>query len=608
MQPTIEILNKVRSNSKKNKTEVFTRLYRYMLREDVYYEAYKKLYANKGAGTKGVDEDTADGFSEDKVKRIINSLTDGSYQPKPSRRTYIAKANGKKRPLGLPTFTDKLVQEVMRTILESVYEPVFDENSHGFRPKRSCHTALKDVKHKFYGTHWFIEGDIKGCFENIDHKTLIEIIREKIKDERLIELIWKFLKAGYMEEWQFHGTYSGTPQGGIISPILANIYLNELDKKVREMSEKFYKSRESDVTEAYYKQQQKVRSLRKKLDRPCNAGKRRELLKEWKQARKEMMKLPCKSQTDKEIKYVRYADDFIMGIKGSKADCENIKTELKEFIAKRLKMELSEEKTLITHSENKARFLGYDIRVRRSNLLKASGGRNHGLTKRTLNYMTELTIPLKEKIEAFLFRTKTAEIKNGALYPVRRTALVGLSDLEIVAAYNAELRGISNYYRMACNFNALGYFSYLMEYSCLKTLAAKHKSTIKKVRRMYRDGAGRWGIPYETKAGKKRMYFADYASCKTAKKTDDKKPLNGTWYWHSPNTIEKRLTAHKCELCGTETAERYEIHHVNKVKNLKGKEHWERVMIAKRRKTLVVCWECHHKIIHGKREAKDEKQ
>ena len=189
MQPTIEILNKVRSNSKKNKTEVFTRLYRYMLREDVYYEAYKKLYANKGAGTKGVDEDTADGFSEDKVKRIINSLSDGSYQPKPSRRTYIAKANGKKRPLGLPTFTDKLVQEVMRTILESVYEPVFDENSHGFRPKRSCHTALKDVKHKFYGTHWFIEGDIKGCFENIDHKTLIEIIREKIKDERLIELI-----------------------------------------------------------------------------------------------------------------------------------------------------------------------------------------------------------------------------------------------------------------------------------------------------------------------------------------------------------------------------------------------------------------------------------
>ncbi len=609
MQPTIEILNKVSRNSMENKDEVFTRLYRYMLRTDIYYTAYRNLYANHGAATKGVNDDTADGFSEEKVQAIIAGLADESYRPLPARRVYIAKANGKLRPLGLPTFTDKLVQEVLRMILESVYEPVFSDCSHGFRPNRSCHTALKDVRHKFYGTNWFIEGDIKGCFDNIDHQTLIKVIGKKIRDARLTALIWKFLKAGYLEDWRYHRTYSGTPQGGIISPILANIYLNELDGKVAEMSKAFHKPSDGKVNREYYTQQQKVRSLRRKLNRPCNAGKRAELFREWREARAEMMKLPAKSQTDKEIKYVRYADDFIIGVNGSKADCEKIKAELKAFIAGTLKMELSEEKTLITHSSKTARFLGYDIRVRRSNQLKSGGcGTKGKLPKRTLNYMTELTIPLKEKIEAFLFRTKTVEIKNGALYPVRRTVLVGLSDMEIVTAYNAELRGICNYYRMACNFNKLAYFAYLMEYSCLKTLAAKHRSTVNKVKATFRDGKGGWGIPYQTKKGEKRMYFADYVKCKSAKETQDKQPLNSTWYWHSPNTLEKRLAARKCELCGTETAERYEVHHVRKVKELKGKEHWERVMIAKRRKTMVVCWECHHKIIHGKRVSEDEKQ
>lgn len=153
----------------------------------------------------------------------------------------------------------------------------------------------------------------------------------------------------------------------------------------------------------------------------------------------------------------------------------------------------------------------------------------------------------------------------------------------------------------------IGYFAYLMGYSCLKTLAAKHRSTINKVKVMSGDGKGSWGIPYRTKAGEKRAYFADYRQCKAAKQTDDKKPLNFVWYKNNPSELERRLTAHKCELCGTETAKCYEIHHVNKVKNLKGKEQWERVMIAKKRKTLVVCWECHHRVIHAKRESEDGK-
>lgn len=219
MKPTTEILENISKNSRKNKDEIFTRLYRYLLRPDLYYIAYKNLYANKGAGTKGVNDDTADGFSQEKVNSIIQSLSDGSYSPNPVRRTYIKKKNNssKKRPLGIPTFTDKIVQEVLRMILESVYEPIFSNYSHGFRPNRSCHTALGYMKKDFTGVVWFIEGDIKGCFDNIDHNVLINIIGSKIKDARLCQLIWKFLRAGYMENWNYNPTYSGCPQGGIVS-------------------------------------------------------------------------------------------------------------------------------------------------------------------------------------------------------------------------------------------------------------------------------------------------------------------------------------------------------------------------------------------------------
>ena len=232
MQPTIEILDRISKNSRNNKEEIFTRLYRYMLRPDLYYLAYKNLYANKGAGTKGVNDDTADGFSEEKIGRIIKALTDETYAPSPVRREYIQKKqnSSKKRPLGIPTFTDKIVQEVLRMVLEAVYEPTFSYWSHGFRPNRSCHTALKSLKKGFAGVSWFVEGDIRGCFDNIDHHVLVNVINTKIKDARLIKLVWKFLKAGYMEDWNYHTTYSGCPQGGIVSPILANIYLNVFGK------------------------------------------------------------------------------------------------------------------------------------------------------------------------------------------------------------------------------------------------------------------------------------------------------------------------------------------------------------------------------------------
>lgn len=597
MKPTMEILTKLQENSKKNHDEVFTRLYRYLLRPDIYYVAYQHLYSNKGAGTKGVTDDTADGFSEIYIENIIDALKNEMYQPKPVRRTYIKKSNGKMRPLGLPVFTDKLIQEAIRMILEAIYEPIFSDYSHGFRPARSCHTALAQIKKEFTGARWFIEGDIKGCFDNINHAVLVEIINQKIKDARFLKLIRSFLKAGYMEDWKYHETYSGCPQGGIISPILANIYLNELDRHVMKIKKEFDVATKARYTPEYTKLVGLRQRLHNKI-KNSNGIEREKLIEEYKTATAQMLKLPAKQCDDKKIKYVRYADDFLIAVNGNRQDCEKIKQELTEFISTTLKMELSQEKTLITHSNTPARFLGYDVRVRRDQQIKPKGK----FKTRSMNNKVELSIPFKDKIEKFLFSNGIVKQRsdNGKLEPIHRPQLLNRTDLEIVTIYNAELRGICNYYGLASNFNKLIYFNYLMEYSCLKTLEGKHRSKVSKIRAMYKDGTGKWAIPYETKTGIKKMYFANYADCK-GKKFTDIVPQTAKNYSHDVTTLESRLKAKICEVCGCTENDRYEIHHVNKVKNLKGKSEWEKIMIAKRRKTIVVCHKCHMAIHHGEK-------
>lgn len=600
MKPTTEILARISQNSLANKEEVFTKLYRYLLRPDIYFVAYKNLYANSGAATKGVNEDTADGFSEAKIDSIIKALADETYQPMPVRRTYIQKKNNRKklRPLGIPTFTDKLVQEVLRMILEAVYEPIFLDVSHGFRPKRSCHTALKQLRREFNGTRWFVEGDIKGCFDNINHTVLVGLLSNKIKDARITKLIYKFLKAGYLENWQYHKTYSGTPQGGIISPLLANIYLHELDKFVMKLKSEFDTPGVGQITPEYRELHNEIKRLSHRLTKVT--GEEREMvLAEYKPKRQKLMTIPCTAQTDKKLKYVRYADDFLIAVKGNREDCQWIKSKLAEFIGDTLKMELSEDKTLITHSSKCARFLGYDVRVRRSGKIKR-GGPGH-VKMRTLNGGVELLVPLNDKIRQFVFTKGVAiQKEDGSMFPVHPKYLVGLTDLEIVSVYNAELRGICNYYGMASNFCKLHYFSYLMEYSCLKTLASKHKTSLSKIIDKFNDGTGKWGVPYETKMGSKRRYFANYADCKGKGSATDYISNAAVVYGYAVNTLENRLKAKVCELCGTTESDHYEVHHINKLKNLKGKERWEIAMIAKHRKTLVVCRDCHRSIIHKK--------
>lgn len=595
MIPTMEILEKISKNSKKNKDEIFTKLYRYMLRPDIYYIAYQKLYKNKGAGTKGVDNDTADGFSEEIIQKIIKSLKDETYQPKPVRRTYVSKTNGKVRPLGIPTFTDKLIQEVLRMILESIYEPIFLNESHGFRPNRSCHTALRQIKYGFVAVRWFIEGDIKGCFDNINHAALTKLINKKIKDARLLKLIYKFLKAGYLEDWKYNKTYSGTPQGGIISPILANIYLHELDLLIEKKAKEFNKPSEHYRTDEYMKKQSEIASIRYYLEK-AEGEERKRLIKDMKKCKLELLKTPMKLQTDKKIRYIRYADDFLIGVNGSKEDCEKIKKELTLFLRENLKLELSQEKTLITHSSKEVRFLGYNVKIRRNQEIFKVKGPTKNYTKRKLNNMVELGIPLDEKIMKFLFEKGIIKQKDGKISSKRRQNFITLSDLEIVSAFNAEIRGICNYYNLAVNFHKLSYFAYLMEYSCLKTLASKHDTSVAKIRKKYQIGSGGWAIPYDIKSGKKFLYFIRYQDCKETKNPEDLVQNKAIQHQTARSSLENRLKSKICELCGNENADFYEIHHINKLKNLKGKSLWERTMLAKKRKTLVLCRDCHKNI------------
>lgn len=601
MKPTSEILERITKSSTEHKDGVFTRLYRYLLREDIYFAAYQKLYANRGAITKGIDNDTADHFSQAYVNALIQELRDGTYRAKPVRREYIAKKNGKMRPLGIPSFRDKLLQEAIRTILEAIYEPVFDNNSHGFRPYRSCHTALSQIKKDFTGIVWFIEGDITGCFDNIDHNVLIGILAKKIKDSKFLNLIRQFLKAGYVENWKYNKTYSGTPQGGICSPILANIYLNELDMKFREMKAKFDRPRSKNEwkTPEYREIDNEMKKISYWINHTTDREERGTLIEQYKALKKRQNTIPCHQQTNKKFTFVRYADDWLVGLCGTKAECEALKVEIADFLSNELHLELSEEKTHITHSSKDARFLGYNVSVRRCQKIKGfkmkSGKRRKS---RTLHLKVALKIPHSEKIERFLFAKKIIiQTPDGRFKPVHRAALLNMSDSEIVEHYNAEARGLLNYYNLAVDYHTLDYFCYLMEYSCLKTLACKHKSSVRKMIRLYKDGKT-WSVPYETVKGTKRVRPVKVADCKKNKANAATDIVFSRTRYAWKSTIRQRLNARICELCGTRTAELYEVHVVRNLSEL-GDLDWELAMKAKRRKTLVVCPACHNRI-HGR--------
>jgi group II intron reverse transcriptase/maturase len=577
---------------------------------DLWMVAYAKIASNDGAMTKGVDDSTLDGMSRDRVMRLINALKDGSYTPQPVRRVYIPKKNGKRRPLGVPGSDDKLVQQVVKMLLERIYEPVFSDYSHGFRPGRSCHTALSHLRETWAGTKWIVDMDISGFYDNIDHGRLVEILRRKIDDERFIALIEKFLKAGYLEDWKFNETFSGTPQGGICSPILANIFLNELDTFVKDLRASFDKGKLRKENVEYRKLQQHVLRRKQKIHfAEKHGGMLPGFLDELKSVVRELddqrKKLPFYDVNDdgyKRLKYIRYADDFAISVVGSKADAEAIMGKVKEFLKNDLHLDVSEEKSGIHHIKDGFNFLGYHVRGQRQQIrtvktrcgFREDGSSYYGV-KRTLTYSIGLEVP-KEKIWAYCRDKGYLRLNNT---PCKKPTLLHLNEYEIVSTYNAEMRGFANYYALAPAARL-----FLLEWagsnSLTHTLACKYKTTCKQVRASLKRGEEHM-LAYER--GGKTCYLKLFKIKHRVKRVfgdPDLKPKTGIFTQQKYDLL-KRLDKQACEYCGKADSS-LEVHHIRRLKDLQKKVNkapWEIRMCQLRRKTMVLCRECHDQLHHG---------
>ena len=567
-------------------------VYRQLYNPELYVLAYGKIAKNQGATTPGVTTETADGMSLNKLQAIIDAVRDERYRWKPAKRVYIEKKGStKKRPLGLPTWSDKVLQEVIRTILDAYYEPRFSDRSHGFRPNRGCHTALQTIYRSWRGTNWFIEGDLSACFDSLSHEVMLETLRQDIHDNRFIRLIENLLKAGYLAEWTYHNTLSGVPQGGIVSPILSNIYLGRLDQFVENvLLPEYNRGKERERNPAYYR-------LTAAVSRARRIAKDRRRAQTLARQARAMPTRIVDDPTYRRLHYVRYADDFLLGLCGTRAEAEEIKRRLGEFLTQTLQLELSESKTLVTHAvTGRARFLGYEVSIGLDDQRRNTQG------ERSINWQPTLLVPhdrIQAKCKAYLRHGK----------PIHRKELTTNSDFSIVAGYQAEYRGIVNYYRMATNLRDLTKLKWTMETSLIKTLANKFKATVSW---MYRRYAVTIGTPQGQRkvlrvvierAGKKPL-VAQWGAIPLRRDVqailDDKPPQ---WQKNIRTELSERFLAETCELCGSQ--EQVEVHHVRSLRDLRqpGKGEppaWVRQMAARQRKTLVVCWHCHHHAIHGR--------
>lgn len=598
------VLNTLKENSMKKDYKI-QRIYRNLYNQEILLLAYNKVCKNSGSMTPGSDGQTMDGMGVKRINLIIEKLKDESYQPSPSRRVYIKKKGNtnKLRPLGVANADDKIVQEAMRMMLEVIYEPTFETTSHGFRNDKSCHTALDAVQKAFTGTKWFIEGDIKGFFDNIEHEILINILKEKIDDEKFICLVRKFLNAGYLENWTFHKTYTGTPQGGILSPILSNIYLDKLDKYMNEYITAFEKGKERKRNSEYRSLEKHFKRVHEKLKQELSKEDRLEAVKELKELQKLRNSLPYGQAMDQDyrrMKYVRYADDFLIGVIGSKEDCVKIKADIKEFLESKLKLELSDEKTLITNATKPAKFLGYDIYLRKSNLAKRDKA---GRLKRDYTERVVLSVNM-DTIKSKLLEYGALVITNNNVVEVwqskSRYYMKDNDDLEILDQYNAEIRGFRNYYKIANNSSVLHKFKYIMEYSMYKTYATKYRTQKSDIIKKYkRDGV--FGVNYHDAKGEKhrRTFYNEGFAREKVEKNKKVDEIPDTVKYRSGTSLIDRLKANICEHCGCTEGE-MEIHHVKRLKDLQGKDYWTQFVISRRRKTVVLCEVCHKKLHAGK--------
>ena len=701
----IERISQLSKMAEQNKERKIKDLFKLVKREEMLMLAYENIKNNRGSKTAGVDNIDKKTLEydigiENVIRDLALELNNKTYVPLPVRRVEISKGFGKKgtRPLGIPALKDRIVQSAIKLVLEAIYEPIFAEESHGFRPNKSCQTAITRIIPMKYD--WVVEGDIKGCFDNINHGKLLDILRRRIKDEKLILLIGLFLKCGYCIGFGINGTYpkfetlNGTPQGGIVSPILANIYLNEFDnfiktkthnmtyddksninEKHRYMSmlilyvkeiiekgvypkefkfqdietytkvedvKKLYSSREEVEQEIERLTEQRsqhnwkskeYKKVSKKLDRFKSILKKdeypvkvlmdknkiqyniitfrnkREAVLKLKEFQKIYKHIPYINKdvkrTDTSVHYVRYADDFVILLGNqSKQMAQNIKSEISEWFSSQLALELSKEKTKITHCLEGFEFLGYRIRKVKRNDQKDG---NFGYKQFSL-----VEVP-RERLA--LFKQKTKSVMEG----YHNSDLV-----DLIVRLNSMISGWSNYYRICNNWNLYkGYYDTWLTHELQHWIGRKKKCSIKKVmvNNYARSIQMRDFTPkarFYASVENKRVYNVwckDYTyerPINVAQKIMKGIQKTYTWYYspineseigktwgmlNSGHSMETTILTHikannKCERCG-KAKDKLIVHHTRMIKRNKKKTHIARFDSYKNNRTELLCEDCH---------------
>lgn len=600
-QKTLERLEYLRKRNS-DKQWVNRDLYRLMYREDLYIIAYERLKSKPGNMTEGSDGETLDGFSQEAIQAIIRDMRTEQFRFKPVRQRFIPKPNGKMRKLGIPCVKDKIVQEVIRLILEAIYDSpygaYFHETSHGFRPNHSCHTALRTYRERWPAVNWIIEGDIHACFDELDHQVLVQLLRKKIQDERFLNLVWKLLHAGYLD---LHGTiqesWVGSPQGGLVSPILANVYLHELDEFIEDLRKQEEKGDRKAKNPEYARVTRRLRRLRTQGN--TRTGEYRTLVK----YRRTIPSVVVNDADYIRIKYLRYADDWIIGVYGSKALAQQIKERVKEYLHTHLKLRLNEEKTRVTHARSEeAHFLGTLLSLGAGGEAKIAHITNvwgRTFTRRCTGWQTVMHAPLPKIIQRLRERgICTAEGK-----PVAKGAWTHLDEDQIIRLYSSINRGLQNYYRFVDNWAKLTRIQYILQHSLAKTLAQKRKISMRAVFKRYgKDLKVRVAGP---EGGEERFVSFylnhDWAKQRDAFQASGKTTIDQIRMWQRMSTRSK--LGKPCCICG-KTAEsvQIEMHHVRHIRKLSDKREatgFTRILRKLNRKQIPVCEACHRKIHRG---------
>ena len=535
--------------------------------------AWARIRSNSGSLTLTLSKETLDGIALSWFEETANTMRNGIFQFSPSRRTYISKSDGRKRPLTIPSPREKIVQEAMRFLLMLIFEGDFSKNSHGWVSGRGCYTALNQIKMDFAHDNWFIEGDIDQQFPSLDHQVLTNLLKTKIDDQAFIDLIYKYLRVGYGQSPdKIVKMRVGTSQGGVLSPVLANIYMTPFDKWVeRYLTPKYTKGKRKNANPAYTK-----------------------MIRSGKVTDHSIPSLYAHDQNFIRLHYVRYADDFIMGLNGPKIYCKQIVDECKTFLFEQLKLTLNIEKTKITHSQlDSAIFLGYRVYKTKLSKMKIAYNLKGQLSRRTTT--TVLDGPIDRIVGKLTERGYTK--KDGS--PTRNGRLISHTLYDMIEHYKMVERGILQYYKLANNYGRVAArVHYILKYSCALTIASKMKlTTLRRVFNKYgknlniKDESGKITTSYPTVDYRRPKKFTiapilDFSSLEVYIDQYDRRVQRGRKDLKGP-----------CVLCGSN--QDIEIHHIRKLSKTKRKDYLSSIMSRMNRKQVPVCKKCHIKIHQG---------